>query len=55
MLLGYFDTLLARMVSVLDGAMEMVFVHIHTHTTLVSQSTRHTVTTSVESDAEKSA
>jgi hypothetical protein len=39
--------------SVLDGEMEMVFVHIRTRTTLVSPSTRHTVTTRAESDAVK--
>ena len=52
---GYFGTSPARMDSVLDGGMEMVFLHIHTRTTRVSPSTRHTVTTSVESDAQKSA
>ena len=49
----YFDTSPVRMDSVLGGEMEMVFVYIRTRTTLVSPSTRHTVTTRAESDAVK--
>ena len=53
MLSGYFDTSLARTDSVLDGEMEMVFVHIRTRTTHVNPSTRHTAMKSAENDAEK--